>query len=106
MTTCISHTNCEFGLHAIECPEHAILDSGLTVGSITRHMVLIYLFGAAREDANPAQLEELRTLPDKLRETDVGLAEIGTAIFTLMGNTWVPSQKWQDAIDSLTGKKT
>lgn len=71
--------------------------------SIGRTMTLIYLVGAARADATPEQVLELKTNVDRLREPEVSMRDIAERVFEIMGPEWAPAGEWLAAIDAMRG---
>lgn len=66
-------------------------------------MTLLYLVGAARADATPDQILELKANAERLREPEVPMRDIAERVFEIMGPQWTPADEWLTAIDALRG---
>lgn len=78
-----------------------------SVSSIGRHLMVIALFGAARQDATPEQVQTLRDIADMLREpaADRPLEDIVRRVFWCMGPAWVPTGEFGAWIDDLIAER-
>lgn len=80
-----------------------------STSEVGRHLVVIALFGAARQDAtgNPSRIATLRDIADLLREpsADYPLDDIVRRVFECMGPGWVPTGEFGDWIDELIAER-
>lgn len=80
-----------------------------TVSQMGRYLMVIALFGAARQDASgdPDRIRTLKDIADMLREpaADRPLEDIVKRVFWCMGPTWVPTGTFGDWIDNLLAER-
>lgn len=74
------------------------------LGAIARHMIVVLLYGAARIDATPSQLEELRKGVDLLKDPAIPLKQVAQHVFDVMGPDWSPRADFLTQIQALSGK--
>lgn len=76
---------------------------------IGRNMTFIYLVAAARADATPEQIVELKAAVDQLEvplaEGGVPMGDIARQVADIMGPGWLPADKWLDAIEAMIGRR-
>lgn len=65
---------------------------------IGRTMVVLYMFTAAVQDATVGQRALLKTIPDQARKDDWSIARMGQAVRDVMGEDWVPTGEFAEAI--------
>lgn len=77
------------------------------LAQVPRTMMLIYLFAAAVQDASPEQREQLAAAKDLLREPvgtpGASMRDIAERVVTIMGDEWMPSGQWLQAIEAING---
>lgn len=90
-----------------ETPEERAARLTPSTSSIGRHLVVIAVFGAARADATPGQLDNLRDIASLLREPSdrFPLDDIVRRVFECMGRTWVPAGEFGEWIDQLIAER-
>jgi hypothetical protein len=67
---------------------------------------LVFTIASAREDATPAQLNDLRALVPELRMFKLSRDDtrIRAKLRDIMGDSWRPSSEWQAGIDDPLGR--
>ena len=78
------------------------------LSGLSRYMTLIYLVAAARKDATPEQVEQLKAATALLREPagpGTGAGDVAQRVVDIMGPDWMPADEWIEAIEAMTGRK-
>jgi hypothetical protein len=72
--------------------------------ALSDHLVMTLLVGAARADASPAQVEQMRArIVPVMRDQSVPYVEVRAVLQQIMGPDWAPSGDWAAQIDALGG---
>lgn len=78
-----------------------------STADLGRYLVVIALFGAAHQDADPKRVELLREIADMLKEpaADRPLDDIVRRVFEVMGPGWIPTGEFGAWIDELIAER-
>lgn len=81
----------------------------IDTSGISRAMTLIYLVAAARKDATPDQVEQLKAAADRLKvplaEGGGQMSDVAQRVVDIMGSDWLPADEYLDAIEAMIGAK-
>lgn len=74
----------------------------MTGVNLVPHLTVLMVFGAARADATPEQLERLRNeaLP-AMRDHSVSYRDVVGLVFSIMGPRWAPDDEWLAQVQAL-----